>query len=97
MVYEHAHLVIDPSRSDEFEAAVPVALKALRDAPGCQEAEISRSVDQAGTYLLRAKWARIEDHLEVFPTTPQAADLGAAIAGFFTEAPLVIHFEDAQI
>ncbi|MBA3745315.1 putative quinol monooxygenase [Sporichthya sp.] len=97
MVYEHAHLVIDPARADEFEAAVPLALKALRDAPGCQEANISRSVDQPGTYLLRAGWDHLEDHLEVFPTTPQAATVGEAIAGFFTEAPLVIHFEDAQI
>lgn len=97
MIYEHAHLVIDPARADEFEAAVPIALKALRDAPGCREATVSRSVDTPGTYLLRAGWDRIEDHLENFPTTPQAAEVGAAIAGFFTEAPLVIHFSGAEI
>ena len=97
MIYEHAHLKIDPARAAEFEAALPVAIQALSEAPGNKEVAFSRSVDQPGTYLLRAGWDRISDHLEVFPTTPQAATLGAAIAGFFVEPPLVIHFEAEDI
>ena len=97
MIYEHAHLVIDSAKVTEFESAAPDARKALLDAPGCREVSIFRSVDQPGTYLLRVGWDRIEDHLEVFPTTPQARTLGEAIAGFFAEAPLVIHFDDVEI
>lgn len=97
MIYEHGHLVIDPARAQEFEAAVPTARTALMDAPGCHEVSFFRSADKPGTYLLRVGWDRVEDHLEVFPTTPQAEALAAAIAGYFTEAPLVIHFEGAEI
>ncbi|WP_375479748.1 antibiotic biosynthesis monooxygenase family protein [uncultured Jatrophihabitans sp.] len=97
MIYEHAHLVIDPARAHDFESAAPTARKALQDAPGCREVSIFRSADKPGTYLLRVGWDRIEDHLEVFPTTPQAATLADAIAGYFTETPLVIHFESEEI
>jgi quinol monooxygenase YgiN len=97
MIYEHAHLVIDPARASEFESAAPDARKALLDAPGCREVGIFRSPDRPGTYLLRVGWDRIEDHLETFPATPQAAALGEAIAGFFTDAPLVIHFEPDEV
>jgi hypothetical protein len=54
-----------------------------------------RSLDRPGTYLLRVGWDRIEDHIATFPGTPQAILLAKTIGGYFTEEPMVIHFEDA--
>lgn len=97
MIYEHAYLTIDPNRAQEFEKAVPVAREHLLAAPGCREATVVRSVDQPGTYLLRVGWDRIEDHLEVFPTTPQSKALAATIAGFFVQTPTLVHFDSAEV
>lgn len=97
MIYEHAHLVIAPAAVEDFEKAVSTAREHLLAAPGCREVAVHRSVDRPGTYLLRVGWDRIADHLEVFPTTPQAAALAATIGGFFAEPPLVVHFEDDEV
>ena len=97
MIYEHAHLTIDPNRAAEFERAVLRGREYLLAAPGCREVSVSRSVDRPGVYLLRVGWNRIEDHLEVFPATPQAASLADAIGGFFIEEPAVVHFDGAEV
>ncbi len=97
MIYEHAYLVIDPDRANEFEKAVPAGRDALLAAPGCREVAVSTSVDRPGAYLLRVGWDRIEDHLEVFPTTPQAGQLARAIGGFFIEEPTVVHFDSIDL
>ncbi len=97
MIYEHAYLVIDPERIEQFEQAVPGGREHLLAAPGCREVSVHRSVDRPGTYLLRVGWDRIEDHLEVFPGTPQARLLADAIAGYFADEPTVVHFESAEL
>ena len=97
MINEHAHLTVAATEVSAFEAALPLAREQLLTAPGCREVSIHRSVDQPGTYLLRVGWDRLEDHLEVFPTTPQARHLAAAIGGYFAGEPLVVHFEATQV
>ncbi|GAA2345936.1 antibiotic biosynthesis monooxygenase family protein [Streptomyces violaceusniger] len=97
MIYEHARLTIDPADAEKFEQAVPAGREALLSAPGCREVSFLRSVDQPGVYLLKVGWDSITDHLEVFPTTPQAARLADAIASFWTKAPEVIHFNGEEV
>jgi quinol monooxygenase YgiN len=97
MIHEHAHLAISAAHVGAFEAALPAARKHLLAAPGCREVSIHRSVDHHGTYLLRVAWDRIEDHLEVFPTTPHSGRLAAAIGDYFAKEPLVVHFEAVEV
>ncbi|MFF4260415.1 antibiotic biosynthesis monooxygenase family protein [Streptomyces sp. NPDC001663] len=97
MIYEHARLTIDPADAGKFEEAVPAGREALLGAPGCREVSFRRSVDQPGVYLLEVGWDDIADHLEVFPTTPQAARLADAIASFWTKEPEVIHFDGEEL
>lgn len=91
MVYEHAYFAIDPDRIAEFEVAVRTGRDILLTAPGCREATVSRSVDHPGTYLLRVGWDSLEDHLETFPTTPQARMLTETVGPFIVGQPTVIH------
>lgn len=97
MIYEHAYVTIDPEQRAEFEEAFAGAKKYLVDANGGETAEIVRSVDHAGVYLLRVGWNSVEDHIEVFSASTNGKLLADAIGGFFTETPQVVHFEDAPV
>lgn len=97
MIHEHALLTIGPADVEKFEKAVPEARTTLLDAPGCRAVSVLRSVDRPGSYLLRVAWDRIEDHLEVFPATPQATRLADLIGTYFAEAPQVVHFADEEV
>ncbi|MBL5972299.1 MAG: antibiotic biosynthesis monooxygenase [Candidatus Leucobacter sulfamidivorax] len=93
MVHEYALLEIVPERIDEFRSHEARAAEILTAAPGCVTVEFQLAVDQPATVLMKVGWDRIEDHLEVFPTTPQAEQLAALIGEFFATPPVVIHFE----
>jgi heme-degrading monooxygenase HmoA len=97
MIHEHAHLTVAAGNASAFEAALPTARQHLLEAPGCREVSFHRSVDQPGKYLLRVAWDSLEDHLETFPTTPQAEQLADTIGGYFAGKPLVVHFEAEQV
>ncbi len=97
MIYEHAHLTVDPERAQNFETAFRAARAHLLAASGCREVAVFRSVDRPGTYLLRVGWDRIEDHLEVFPGTPEAQAFADGVAGFFVQEPTVVHFDSAEV
>ncbi|MFG2632004.1 antibiotic biosynthesis monooxygenase family protein [Streptomyces sp. NPDC048473] len=84
MIYEHARITIDPSNAEKFEKAIPAGREALLSAPGCCEVSFRRSIDRPGVFFLKVGWDSIADHLEVFPTTPQAARLADAIAHFWS-------------
>lgn len=92
MIYEHAHLSIDPQESGAFEEAFASVRHELEGAPGCRSVELVRSIDAPQTYLLRVGWDRIEDHLEVFPTTGNARRFAGSVGGYFQGVPLVLHF-----
>lgn len=93
MVYEYALLTIHADRVAEFRSREARAAEILRSAPGCRSVEFQQGVDRPAVVLMKIAWERIEDHLEVFPDTPQAAELAALIGGFFAEEPVVVHFE----
>lgn len=92
-VHEYAILTIDPARAAEFAAVLPDAERVLRGAPGVRSVEFQRAVDRPEVYLLKVGWDSVEDHVERFPSTPQAERLAATIGGFFLETPFVAHFE----
>lgn len=93
MVVEHAYISVDPARRAEFEAAYAKAEPILAGAQGCTGTALFRDVERPGGYLLRVGWQRLADHLEVFPTSDAGRAFAAHVAGFFTGAPEVRHFE----
>lgn len=92
VIYEHAYLKIAAERADEFQSAFDGAEHELANAPGCRSVELVRSIDDPETYLLKVGWRRVEDHVDVFPTTENAKRFAHAVAGFFESEPLVLHF-----
>ncbi|MDN5915153.1 MAG: antibiotic biosynthesis monooxygenase [Pseudonocardia sp.] len=92
MVVEHAYITVVTGQETEFEAAFAKAEPVLAGAAGCRDTALFRDVERPGGYLLRVTWDRLEDHLEVFPTSPAGQEFAAQVAGFFAGAPEVRHF-----
>ncbi len=92
MVVEHAYIKVVAGREADFEAVYAKAEPILAGAAGCRETALFRDVEHPGGYLLRVTWERLEDHLEVFPTSPAGQEFAAQIAHFFADTPDVRHF-----
>lgn len=97
MVCEYADVTVDTDEGAAFEQAFANAKKYLLDANGGKTAEIVRSVDRPGLYLLRVAWDSIEDRTEHFASSVNGQRLDAAIGHYFVDTPQVIHFEDAAV
>ena len=92
MIFEHAYITVIAGREAEFEAAFATARPVLAGAQGCRDAALFADVEHAGSYLLRVTWERLEDHLEVFPTSAAGTEFATQIAHFFDGTPEVRHF-----
>jgi heme-degrading monooxygenase HmoA len=97
VIHEYAYVTVDVDKAAEFEEAFADAKKYLLNANGNKTAEIVRSVDRPGLYLLRVAWDSIEDHTEHFASSVNGRHLDAAIGHYFIDTPQVIHFEDAAV
>jgi heme-degrading monooxygenase HmoA len=97
MIYEHAYVTVDPGNMGEFEKAFAGARKYLSDANQGKTAELIRSVDRPGVYLLRVGWDTVEQHTDEFSSSSNGALFADAVARYFIETPQVIHFESEAL
>lgn len=93
MVFEIAHLTIDPERAEAFEAAVAGCAPLFRAAAGCRSMRLEREVEDPGRYRLVVGWDTVEDHMVGFRNSPAFADWRAAAGPFFLAPPTVVHTE----
>jgi heme-degrading monooxygenase HmoA len=97
MVVEHAYITVTEGQEADFEAAYVEAEPILAGAQGCRATALFRDAERRGGYLLRVSWERLEDHLEVFPTSSAGKEFAAHVAHFFAAAPEVRHFVDEPV
>ena len=96
MIFEHAHVTVAVDRQSDFERAFAGVKKHLVAANGGKTAELVRSVDTDGLYLMRVGWDSVEQHV-AFSASPDAQKVVNALAGFFVATPQVAHFEGLGI
>ncbi|RZL81415.1 MAG: antibiotic biosynthesis monooxygenase [Rhodococcus sp. (in: high G+C Gram-positive bacteria)] len=96
MIFEHAHVTVAVDRQSDFERAFAGVKKHLVAANGGKTAELVRSVDTDGLYLMRVGWDSVEQHAE-FGSSPDAQIVVDALAEFFVVTPQVAHFESPGI
>lgn len=94
MIFEHAQLTLPAGGEPDFLNSYPTVRDNLLAAPGCRSADLHKSVDHPGVYLLRVGWNTLSDHTEVFPETEQGRNV-LAILGSLVESVDMIHFDDA--
>lgn len=97
MVVEHAYITVAEGQEADFEAAYVTAEPILAGAQGCRATALFRDTEHPGGYLLQVSWERLEDHLEVFPTSAAGKEFAAQVAHFFAVAPEVRHFADESV
>ena len=93
MIVEYAYITVIAGQETDFEKAFAKAEPVLAGAEGCRDTALFRDVERPSEYLLRVTWGRLEDHLEVFPTSPAGREFAAQVAHFFEGAPDVRHFD----
>lgn len=85
MVYESNLIKVAPGGGPAFETAFAKAKPLLLRVPGCRSVELLRQVEDAYRYQVRVGWDRLEDHVETYPQTGEAAEIRALLA------PLIAH------
>jgi quinol monooxygenase YgiN len=95
MIYEVAHLTIDPANADAFEAAVAKAAPFFQSADGCSGMALERVIETPGAYMLRVKWASVAHHMVTFRESENFQQWRALAGPFFLAPPRVEHTEAA--
>lgn len=96
MIIEHAKFTIHPGQEHAFEDAYRSVRATLLLAPGCRSAQLHRSAEQQGVYLLQVGWDTVANHTEQFPDTDQGKDVIATFAPFLAAAD-VAHFDSETL
>jgi heme-degrading monooxygenase HmoA len=85
MIIESNDIRVAPDEGPRFEAAFALAKKLLLRVPGCCSAELLRRLGEPDRYQVRVGWARLEDHVDLYPATAEATQIRALLA------PLIAH------
>ncbi|MCB2065673.1 MAG: antibiotic biosynthesis monooxygenase [Erythrobacter sp.] len=95
MIHEIAQITIDPARAAEFEAAVAAAAPHFRAAEGCRSMRLERVVEDPARYRLVVGWDSVEAHMVTFRESAGFQQWRALAGPFFTEPPVVEHWDEA--
>lgn len=93
MILEHAWLTVTEGRETEFETEMAKAFAIIESAPGCHGAEVRRVVESRN-YVLIVKWESVALHMEGFRTSELFEQWRAATHHFYSEKPVVIHYDE---
>jgi quinol monooxygenase YgiN len=93
MMLEHALLLVNAGREEEFERSMAQALPIIESAPECHGAEVRRQEENGSVYLLLVRWSSVAAHL-AFRETPLFDQWRELTHHFYAEAPSVTHFHD---
>lgn len=96
MVLEINEVTVAPGQGTAFETAFARARRLLLGVSGCLSVELLRRRGEPGRYQVQVAWEQLEDHVEHYPRTDEAAQvralLGPLIAsmerGHYEVAPL---------
>ncbi len=93
MIIEHAWLLVEAGREEDFMAAMREALPIIESAPGCHGAEVRRQVENPQRFILLVQWESVAAHMEGFRTSPAFEQWRALTHHFYVETPTVTHFD----
>jgi heme-degrading monooxygenase HmoA len=91
MIYEIAHLRIQPDTNAAFEAAVTQAIPLFQRSKGCLSMRLEQCIERADGYRLVVGWETLEAHTVHFRGSEEFQAWRALVGGFFTAPPEVEH------
>lgn len=97
MILEVADLRIQPGTQDAFEKALAVGVTTvIAQSPGYLGYTVHQGLESPERYLLMIRWARLEDHTEIFRGGPLFPQWRAIVGPYFAAPPAVEHFTIAD-
>ncbi len=97
MIVEYVRYQIPADRGDAFEAAYGRAAQSLREAPQCEEFELTRCVDEPESYILRIVWTSAADHTEGFRASALFASFLAEIKPYVSAIQEMRHYRRTAV
>lgn len=91
MIYELAHIEIQPGTQEKFEAGVQAAAPLFQRAKGCHGMELRQVLEDPNTYLLVVQWETLEDHTVHFRGSEDFQAWRTLVGGYFAKLPEVRH------
>ncbi|MGE0586777.1 MAG: antibiotic biosynthesis monooxygenase [Flavobacteriaceae bacterium] len=86
MIIESNDVCVVTGDETRFESSFTQVASLLLRVPGCKSAELLRCVEEPGRYQVRICWARLEDHVDIYPKTSEALQIRALLAPLIASA-----------
>jgi len=93
MVTEVAIFNALPGKEEELGQGIVRGLNVIRQHPECISANVARSVEQPGRYMLSVVWTSLEAHTVDFRGGPLFPQWRSNINGLFASTPEVFHYQ----
>jgi quinol monooxygenase YgiN len=93
MIVEYIRYTISAEQCAAFEGAYEQASRSLDASAHCLGYELSRCVDEPGTYILRIEWNSAEGHLRGFRGSPGFRAFFAAVGPYVANIAEMRHYE----
>lgn len=92
MIIEVASIAVKPGSEKAFEEAVAKAVDVVRNAKGCKGMQLTRCIEEPGTYDVVIRWETLENHTVDFRNSDLFQQWRALVGPHFAEAPKVRHY-----
>jgi quinol monooxygenase YgiN len=97
MIVEYIRYQIDADRKPAFEEAYGEAQRSLEQSAHCLGWELSRCVEDPGSYVLRIEWDSADGHMEGFRKSPVFRAFFAAIRPYLGDIQEMRHYERTAV
>ena len=97
MIAEYIRYTIDEPRRAAFESAYEAAAEQLASSPHCLGYELSRCIEDAGSYILRIEWDSVDGHLDGFRKSEQFATFLGHIRPYVADIAEMRHYEPTSV
>ena len=97
MIVEYIRYKVAPTRAQAFEDAYAAGQSALAASPHCLGYEVSRCVEEPGSYIVRIEWDSQQGHLQGFRTSHGFRSFFAAVRPFVGDIEEMRHYEPTAI
>ena len=93
MIVEYIRYAVPSTDAAAFEKDYALAGKSLSASNHCLGYELSRCVDQPGSYILRIEWDSVEGHMQGFRNSEAFRTFFAAIKPYVSLIQEMRHYE----